>query len=52
MKLAAAYAIADLITKEELNEEYVIPSPFDKRVVSAIAKAVSEAAIRTGVAKK
>ena len=47
MKLAAAYAIADLITKEELNEEYVIPSPFDKRVVSAIAKAVSEAAIRT-----
>ena len=52
MKLAAAYAIADLITKEELNEEYVIPSPFDKRVVSAIAKAVSEAAIRTCVAKK
>lgn len=52
MKLAASYAIADLITKEELNEEYVIPSPFDKRVVSAIAKAVSEAAIRTGVAKK
>ena len=52
MKLAAAYAIADLVTKEELNEEYVIPSPFDKRVVSAIAKAVSEAAIRTGVAKK
>ena len=52
MKLAAAYAIADLVTKEELNEEYVIPSPFDKRVVPAVAKAVGEAAIRTGVAKK
>lgn len=52
MKLAAAYAIADLIPAEELTEDYVIPSPFDKRVVSAIAKAVGEAAIRTGVAKK
>ena len=51
MKLAAAYAIADLITEEELKEDYVIPSPFDKRVVSAISKAVAEAAIRTGVAK-
>ena len=51
MKLAAAYAIADLITEEELKEDYVIPSPFDKRVVSAISKAVAEAAISTGVAK-
>lgn len=51
MKLAAAYAIANLITEEELKEDYVIPSPFDKRVVSAISKAVAEAAIRTGVAK-
>jgi len=51
MKLAAAYAIADLITEEELKEDYVIPSPFDKRVVSAISKAVADAAIRTGVAK-
>lgn len=41
MKLAAAYAIADLITEEELKEDYVIPSPFDKRVVSAISKAVA-----------
>ncbi len=39
-------------TEEELNEDYVIPSPFDKRVVPAVAKAVGEAAIRTGVAKK
>jgi len=51
MKLSAAYAIADLITEEELKEDYVIPSPFDKRVVSAISKAVADAAIRTGVAK-
>lgn len=51
MKLAAAYAIADLISPEELNEEYVIPSPFDKRVAPAIAKAVGEAARRSGVAK-
>ena len=52
MQLAAAHALADLITEEELNEDYVIPSPFDKRVVPAVAKAVGEAAIRTGVAKK
>lgn len=51
MKLAAAQAIADLIEEKELNEEYVIPSPFDKRVAPAIAKAVAEAARRTGVAR-
>ena len=52
MKLAAAYAIADLISEEELTEDYVIPSPFDKRVAPAIAKAVAEAAIRTGSIRK
>ena len=52
MKLAAAYAIADLISEEELKEDYVIPSPFDKRVAPAIAKAVAEAAIRTGSIRK
>lgn len=51
MKLAAADALADLIAPEDLTPEYVIPSPFDKRVVSAIAKAVGEAAQKTGVAK-
>lgn len=51
MKLCAAYAIADLIAEEELSEEYIIPSPFDKRVVPAIAKAVRKAAVRTGVAR-
>ncbi len=43
MKVAAAYAIADLITDEELNEEYIIPGAFDKRVVDVVAKAVGDA---------
>lgn len=51
MKLAAAYAIANLITDSELNPEYIIPSPFDKRVVDSVSKAVALAAIRSGVAK-
>jgi len=51
MKLAAAYAIADIIRGEELREDYVIPDPFDKRVVSNIAAAVSKAARETGVAR-
>ncbi|QUW20443.1 NAD-dependent malic enzyme [Sporosarcina sp. Marseille-Q4063] len=51
MKLAATYAIASLITTAELTEEYVIPNPFDPRVVDTVSKAVSEAAIRTGVAQ-
>jgi len=51
MKIAAAYAIADLITKEELNAEYIIPAPFDPRVGPAVAKAVSEAARKSGVAR-
>jgi malate dehydrogenase (oxaloacetate-decarboxylating) len=49
MKLAAAHAIAELVTEEELNEEYIIPKAFDKRVAKAVARAVSEAAIITGV---
>jgi malate dehydrogenase (oxaloacetate-decarboxylating) len=51
MKIAAAYAIAGLITDEELNAEYVIPAPFDPRVGDAVAKAVAEAARKTGVAR-
>lgn len=50
MKLAAAYAIADLVTPEELNAEYVIPSPFDPRVAPIVAKYVAQKAIETGVA--
>ncbi|GFN34463.1 NAD(P)-dependent malic enzyme [Tepidimicrobium xylanilyticum] len=52
MKIAAAYAIAELIGEEELNEEYVIPDVFDSRVAERVASAVSQAAIKTGVAKK
>jgi malate dehydrogenase (oxaloacetate-decarboxylating) len=51
MKLAAVSAIADLIEPEELTNDYVIPNPFDKRVVEAVAEAVARAAIRTGVAR-
>ena len=51
MKLAAAEALANLITDEELNEEYIIPKAFDHRVGSAVAKAVAQAAIRSGVAQ-
>ena len=51
MKMAAAQALADLITDEELNEDYIIPAAFDKRVGPAVAKAVAEAARKTGVAR-
>ncbi|MBQ8827597.1 MAG: NADP-dependent malic enzyme [Clostridia bacterium] len=52
MKIAAAKAIASLITDEELNADYVIPSPFDKRVASVVAEAVAQAAKDTGVARE
>ena len=51
MKLAAAEALAGLISDEELNEEYIIPRAFDPRVGKAVAAAVAEAARRTGVAR-
>lgn len=51
MKLAAAEALAKLIPDEELNEEHIIPEAFDPRVGSAVAKAVAEAAKRSGVAR-
>lgn len=51
MKLAAAKALSELITDEELTEDYIIPMPFDKRVRPAIAKAVAQAAKDTGVAQ-
>lgn len=52
MKIAAAKAIAGLISDEELNDEYIIPSPFDPRVAKAVAEAVAKAARETGVARK
>ena len=51
MKMAAARALSDLISEEELNEEYIIPRAFDPRVGPAVAKAVAEAARRSGVAR-
>ena len=51
MKLAAAMALADLISDEERNENYIIPAALDPRVAEAVSKAVAEAAIRTGVAR-
>ena len=51
MKMAAAQALADLISEDELCEDYIIPAAFDKRVGPAVAKAVAEAAKRTGVAR-
>lgn len=52
MKLAAAYAIAELIQEEELKPDYIIPDVFDKRVAERVAKAVAKAAEETGVIKK
>ena len=52
MKLAASRAIASLITPEELNENYIIPSPFDKRVCEVVAKEVGRVAKEQGIAKK
>ena len=51
MRLAASYAIANLVKDEELTEEYIIPDPLDKRVVPAVAKAVKQAAIESGVVR-
>ena len=51
MKKAAAEAIAAMIPDEELNENNIIPAAFDERVGPAVAKAVAEAARRTGVAR-
>lgn len=52
MKIAAAYALADIIKEEELNAEYVIPRAFDLRVGPRVAAAVAEAAVKSGVARK
>ncbi len=51
MKVAAAEALANLISDDELSEEYIIPAAFDERVGPAVAKAVAEAARKTGVAR-
>jgi malate dehydrogenase (oxaloacetate-decarboxylating) len=52
MKLAAAHALADIVSDNEVCEEYIIPSMFDPRVVTAVSSAVADAAMRTGVARR
>lgn len=52
MKVAAAYAIADIVSSDELNGDYVIPKAFDLRVGPAVAAAVAKAAMDTGVATR
>lgn len=51
MKIAAVYAIADIIDDTELTEDYIIPGAFDSRVAEHVAEAVAEAAVRCGVSK-
>ena len=51
MRLAASNGIASLVKKEELNNEYIIPDPFDKRIVLAVSKSVKEEAIRSNVVR-
>ena len=51
MKMAAANALASLVSDEELSPDYIIPAAFDKRVGPAVAKAVAEAARASGVAR-
>lgn len=51
MKVAASYAIASLVGDDELNPDYILPQAFDKRIGKAVAEAVKEAAVKTGVAR-
>ncbi len=51
MKVAAVYAIADLVAETDLTADYVIPAPFDPRVAPAVAAAVAKTAMETGVAR-
>lgn len=51
MKIAAVYAIADIIAEEELTEDYIIPGAFDKRVAEHVAEAVAKKAIEQGISK-
>lgn len=51
MKVAAAYALANLVSDEELSADYILPAAFDPRVKDAVASAVAEAARQSGVAR-
>ncbi len=51
MKLAAAYAIADSVSPEKLTADSILPDPFDREIPKAVARAVADAAIKSGVAR-
>jgi malate dehydrogenase (oxaloacetate-decarboxylating) len=51
MKLAAAHALAGVISGDEISREHVVPLPFDRRVVPSVASAVAEASMKTGEAR-
>lgn len=51
MKLAASYGLANLVSDEELNEDYILPKALDKRVAKTVAKAVSKKAVEQGIAR-
>jgi len=51
MKVAAAYAIASVISDEEMTEDYILPDPFNPAVAKAVAKAVADEAVRSGKAR-
>jgi malate dehydrogenase (oxaloacetate-decarboxylating) len=51
MKIAAAYALAELVAENELRSDYIIPAAFDRRVKDAVAAATAEAAKKSGVAR-
>ena len=51
MKVAAAHAIANIVKDDELNEDYIIPSPTNYSVYREVAVAVAQAAIKTGVSR-
>ena len=52
MKVAAAYAIAAVVSDRELSEDYIIPSVFNRKVVDSVARAVARAAVKSGVARR
>ena len=52
MKLAAAKAIAGIVSEDELCADYIVPSVFDKRVAKFVAKMVQKAAKKSGVARR
>ena len=51
MKIAAAHALASLVSDEELNEDYILPKAMDSRVRKAVSSAVAKAARESGVAR-